>query len=383
MRKPLPITFPVGGISESQAISDQAENTTPVALNVRAFDQLDKRNRGGQRTGLAKFQAAQMNGTNDVQLISTMTEAVALSEDAGFLDKYANPSTLPTNTGHGIVFHPDGDVVVVYVRVSTTNYRLVSYNFSEASGFGAQIQDLSVANGTGTDIGGTRFAFDSTGAFLLVYSDGVSAGNHRIYPFSKITGAGTAVAFPSFASIANATGWTTADWHPDDDIVFIGFNAVTTNFASVRAYSWDGSAFTLLHAVSHASLTKAVFGVSSNPAGTAVVVSAASRIMSWEFDRDTGFSNGIDIASTTLTGDPAFSPDGETVAVIAGASFNTVDVRSYSPATGFGSADNIAPRFGHYPDGTVLSQRRVHRFWHGQYAIHQGVSLDRHMGRSP
>ena len=70
------LPWPVGGFVENKALSFQtAENetgspTTTDALNVRNFDTLDGRLRGGQRAGLSKYIASAVNGSNPIQAIS-------------------------------------------------------------------------------------------------------------------------------------------------------------------------------------------------------------------------------------------------------------------------------------------------------------------------
>jgi len=48
------LTFPVKGINKSRVPEDQPEMTSPDMNNVRAFDVLDERIRGGQRPGMKK-----------------------------------------------------------------------------------------------------------------------------------------------------------------------------------------------------------------------------------------------------------------------------------------------------------------------------------------
>jgi hypothetical protein len=71
--KLLPLLWPKGGFVENSAISDQPATTTTDCLNVRNFDALDRRNRGGQRTGLALYLADAVNGSNSIQ---AMTQAI-------------------------------------------------------------------------------------------------------------------------------------------------------------------------------------------------------------------------------------------------------------------------------------------------------------------
>ncbi len=61
------LTFPVKGIDLSGAFGSQAQGTTPIGQNVRAYESGTARARGGQRPGLAKYIAAQVSGANVIQ----------------------------------------------------------------------------------------------------------------------------------------------------------------------------------------------------------------------------------------------------------------------------------------------------------------------------
>jgi hypothetical protein len=54
---------------------DQPEGTTTDCLNVRNYDALDRRNRGGQRTGIQKYIATAVNGANPIQSIGSVVLA--------------------------------------------------------------------------------------------------------------------------------------------------------------------------------------------------------------------------------------------------------------------------------------------------------------------
>ncbi len=48
------LTFPIKGINKSRIPEDQPQATSPDMNNVRPFDVLDERIRGGQRPGMVK-----------------------------------------------------------------------------------------------------------------------------------------------------------------------------------------------------------------------------------------------------------------------------------------------------------------------------------------
>jgi len=71
------VTFCVKGVNTSTAFGQQPAGTTPVGVNVRAFDYLD-RQRGGSRPGISKFISTRPNGANAIQLLDyTMDTTIA------------------------------------------------------------------------------------------------------------------------------------------------------------------------------------------------------------------------------------------------------------------------------------------------------------------
>ena len=55
------IKFPLSGINKGQAAVDQPQDTSPDMNNVRPYDTLDNRVRGGQRPGLGKLYSQQIS----------------------------------------------------------------------------------------------------------------------------------------------------------------------------------------------------------------------------------------------------------------------------------------------------------------------------------
>jgi len=76
------ITFPFGGIHETTSYADQPAGTCSDAQNVRPFDSLKARKRGGQRAGLELAFADAVNGSNPIQQI----QSVALAFDSTALE---------------------------------------------------------------------------------------------------------------------------------------------------------------------------------------------------------------------------------------------------------------------------------------------------------
>ena len=68
-KKPIDLSMPLRGYDENWAYKAQPEGTSPGCLNVRPYDVLGQRLRGGQRAGLSKYVATPPNGTNPIQMI--------------------------------------------------------------------------------------------------------------------------------------------------------------------------------------------------------------------------------------------------------------------------------------------------------------------------
>lgn len=56
------LRFPRNGTDVSTAFSEQRPGTTPLGVNVRAFDPSTSRARGGSRPGLAKYHPDRPDG---------------------------------------------------------------------------------------------------------------------------------------------------------------------------------------------------------------------------------------------------------------------------------------------------------------------------------
>lgn len=53
--KTVELLFPIGGMDLSREFQLQPGNTTPLGINVQSFDVLEKRNRGGSRSGIRRY----------------------------------------------------------------------------------------------------------------------------------------------------------------------------------------------------------------------------------------------------------------------------------------------------------------------------------------
>ena len=70
---PVDLRFPVGGVARRYGYQYQAPYTTPDALNVRPYDTLEGRERGGSRPGTVKSFALQLGAPSPVQLLAPVS----------------------------------------------------------------------------------------------------------------------------------------------------------------------------------------------------------------------------------------------------------------------------------------------------------------------
>lgn len=329
------ISWPRGGVVESLPEAGQPAGTSPDALNVRNFDALARRNRGGQRPGLVRHVPPAVNAGNAIQMLRTQTESVALSVSAGFDDKYADPVILPpapaSTSARAVVFHPDGDRVVVLSRsTGSSTLQCLTYEWSDLTGWGIQVQNTTL---TGFGDGPVRrLSFSPDGTHLIIMG---STGT-GVFPFSKTTGIGARIPFPVTTGIADTSTWADADWHPDGDQIFVSYNQVSTTKISVSAYAWTGTAFgAVVHTHTHSTFTTIAPHVSVAPDGLGVVSGGIGNIYTLAYDKTTGFSTE---RSVTESGGGVqffrFHPD--STHVIYGKA-SAVRVRTYSPESGLGA----------------------------------------------
>ena len=76
-RQPIVIPFPLKGISEGWALRRQPEGTTPAALNVRSFGEIEGRLRGGQRSGISPYHTDVIEASKPILGLSTVARAIA------------------------------------------------------------------------------------------------------------------------------------------------------------------------------------------------------------------------------------------------------------------------------------------------------------------
>lgn len=74
------ILFPTGGVHEGLPHAVQPPNTSPSALNVRTYDPISDRARGGSRPGISKWNSGQPNGSNAIQHMNKAVRSLTYAQ---------------------------------------------------------------------------------------------------------------------------------------------------------------------------------------------------------------------------------------------------------------------------------------------------------------
>jgi len=78
-RIPMKIAFPHRGYHKGAPTTAQPEGTSPRLNNVRSYDSLDDRARGGQRPGVDKWSTTQVSGVFDSPIVEMVQVTIVES----------------------------------------------------------------------------------------------------------------------------------------------------------------------------------------------------------------------------------------------------------------------------------------------------------------
>ena len=73
------LRFPFKGYHKGASASTQLPNTSPELQNVRSFDSLDNRGRGGQRPGVDKWSTVLVSNSDLASPIVEMVQVTVVS----------------------------------------------------------------------------------------------------------------------------------------------------------------------------------------------------------------------------------------------------------------------------------------------------------------
>lgn len=161
------LKFPQFGVDVSQPAFDQRPGTTPLAINVRAYDSGTDRLRGGSRFGLTPFLGAgstfQVSGFNRIQSLSSIVTA---DQEATF----QNTGTILTVRMNYSETDSPPARNAPQVQTPFKWYDGLSPSFPGVSGV------LSPADGGGTGQGKCTFKISTDGTLVTLVATFVSAG---------------------------------------------------------------------------------------------------------------------------------------------------------------------------------------------------------------
>lgn len=356
------LPWPRGGFVEDSPRTEQPEGTTTDCLNVRNYDSLERRNRGGKRSGLSKLAADAVNSTNAIQNIRQIVEAVDLVQTAGFGEQFTNPTAalsvfesekvrynpagtrlmrrVPGDTSalelyavsgsvvstlgsahtldpasvsviYDYRWGPNGDVLFLFCDMFSGNSQVQAWSYDPSTGFGSMLDSVTVAGtaqvfGDVTPDGAAVVALSTTSPFL------------EGWPWTG-SAFGTKFSAPATNPGAGVNFTTKADYiqfNRDGDVLFLVANGISAG--PLQAYRFDSATgFGTKYAnATVGTVTEAGFAI--NPSSTFLLTTggvAGNDIRVQPFDKTSGFGSATseDLApSGTFTKlDPQFSPDGK------------------------------------------------------------------------
>ena len=163
---PIRIPFPMQGLNEDTALTDQPSMSSPDLQNVRAYDPETGRARGGQRPGLSKYLSTQVNGSRGVQCLGRAYASVSEAMLMAVSDR--------TND-------------VIYVASHMTTPQGVRITKSSATGTVWDIEVTGVTSSASTFSGVSGMCV--SGSTLYVWFDSVDAiSESAVYRFNTSDG---------------------------------------------------------------------------------------------------------------------------------------------------------------------------------------------------
>ena len=145
------LPFPVKGLHKTVGFDIQPPGTTPDAINVRGYDALRSRLRGGRRSGLSKYLDEQINGSATIQ---AMAKAIG-----------ANPFTSADADGDSTVDFSDDfqSYTAAFPTYTGPNWTFISRDNTENGS-----RPLGSNRGWGTNSNGLVMDFQATAANICM-----------------------------------------------------------------------------------------------------------------------------------------------------------------------------------------------------------------------
>ncbi len=178
--EPQNLMFPVKGLHEGAGFDMQPEGTYPDGMNVRSFDPILDRLRGGRRPGMEKWGTypLQVNGSYPVQLIQQVVRSIAQQTDSRYFLGFGTTTEAGSNTAaifNSIIQELPLDVALTG---GATRLYVTSVVIDSAGAYYVAISNPNYAGDTGTgEASVTKINADGSlvGAWTRSWNDGISA----------------------------------------------------------------------------------------------------------------------------------------------------------------------------------------------------------------
>ena len=214
------IQFPLRGLNTAVPYDGQPDGTTPQAENVRSFDPLTKRMRGGSRPGISKYVDDDIGGLIQELTSIVYPSATALGisfDDVAVLDtgfQIEDPVGLTLADGTTNWIYANGSGFYTHPSYSRTTQAPTITSLSPDSGI---FDGGDIITVTGTNMGDTNaaFSFGSDPAANVIYNDGTTA---------QITS--PSVTDPGSAVTVNVTVETVIGTSPTNSNTVFTFNEI-------------------------------------------------------------------------------------------------------------------------------------------------------------
>ena len=141
------LVFPLKGIDDGWAFGRQPPGTTPDAQNISPFDPLESRARGGQRWGISKYFAAQHNGANALQKMTSIALSVADDQTTDAFTQ-ANGVLDDTSWNPCLITYPNAALSATYPHVESNKIQADNTNTPGAIWACAFHKTAQISSGT-------------------------------------------------------------------------------------------------------------------------------------------------------------------------------------------------------------------------------------------
>ena len=292
MRHPIPVVFPMGGINENAAYAGEPGAIVARSdhvLNCRPFDSLERRQRGGKRTGISKQFSTAINGATAIQRMAMQVKAVDIIQQIGWGDAFTDSGTRVSNA-EDLQFSPNGDAILAVTSNGTTNY-IGGFPFDTQTGFSSEYS-AAATNPSNPDLI-RSFSWHPDGTYFVALTRNTSNDDVKtwIYPFDSSTGFGAVDTDTLFDSNVNSVH---VAWHPSGD--YIAVTDEENDFIRVYAWTSGGGINTTAVFSTATGVTGSTTGLSWNSDGTALALLAGSEtndLRVFPFSTSTGFGTAI------------------------------------------------------------------------------------------